>query len=127
MTTKIRLVEGDTRPRPIFTLRDANDDVIDVSGATVVFKMRPLGSESLKAEVPCSNLPGILDDDGETIDYTSPYNVAGVGGRVRVDWGASDLDTSGRYEAEIEITYPDGTVQTVYDKISITIREDMDV
>lgn len=127
MATKIRLVEGDTRPRLVFTLRDTNGDPIDLTGCTVLFKMRPLGSLDLKATVSCVLLSGLLEDDGETIDYTAPYNVAGPGGRIRVDWGTNDLDTSGRYEAEIEVTYPDGSKQTVYDKISVTIREDMDV
>jgi hypothetical protein len=126
MTTKIRLVEGDTRPRPIFTLRDKQGDPINLSGSTVLFKMRKLGETVLKSEVSCTILSGLLLEDG-TVDYTTPYDVAGIGGRIRVDWDADDLDASGRYEAEIEITYNDGTVQTVYDKISITIREDMDV
>lgn len=127
MAISLRLVEGDTRPRPVFTLRDKNGDVINLSGTTVHFKMRQLGQTALKADVTCTNLSGILEDDGETVDYTPPYDVAGVGGRVRVDWGVSDLDTAGRYEAEIEINYADGTKQTVYDRISITIRKDFDV
>jgi hypothetical protein len=126
MATRIRLVEGDTRPRLVFTLKDKDGDVIDVSAATVKFKMRPLGSTVLKAEVICTKLSGLTGEDG-TIDYTAPYNAAGVGGRIRVDWGSTDLDTAGRYEAEIEITYNDGTVQTVYETIGITIRGDMDV
>jgi hypothetical protein len=126
MATKIRLVEGDTRPRLIFTLKDKDGDVIDLSSATVLFKMRPLGQSTLKAEVACTKLSGLTDEDG-SVSYDPPYNASGVGGRIRVDWGANDLDTAGRYEAEIEITYNDGTKQTVYDKISVTIRGDMDV
>jgi hypothetical protein len=124
--TRVRLVEGDTRPRLVFTLQDADGDKIDVSNAIVRFKMRALGSTTLKANVICTNLSGVLEDDG-TINYDPPYNVAGVGGRVRVDWGPTDLDTSGRYEAEIEVQFNDGTLQTVYDKIPVTIREDLDV
>jgi BppU N-terminal domain len=127
MATKIRLVEGDTRPRLIFTLKDKDGDVIDISSATILFKMKPLGETALKAEVACTILSGLKDEEDGTIDYTPPYDVAGVGGRIRVDWSSADLDTAGRYEAEIEITYGDGTKQTVYDKISITIRGDMDV
>lgn len=126
MSTKIRLVEGDTRPRPVFSLKDKDENPINLVGSIVLFKMRPLGSTDLKAEVYCTLLSGLADEDGD-VDYTPPYDVAGVGGRVRVDWSPADLDTSGRYEAEIEITYSDGTVQTVYDKISVTIREDLDV
>jgi hypothetical protein len=124
--TRIRLVEGDTRPRLVFTLRDTDGTPIDVSAAEVRFKMRTIGSTTLKADVICANLSGLLQDDG-TILYDPPYNVSGVGGRIRVDWSASDLDTAGRYEAEIEITYNDGTKQTVYDKIPVTIRSDLDV
>lgn len=125
MSTKIRLVEGDTRPRPVFTLKDKLGNPIDVSAASVRFKMRKLGDTTLVADIVCNVLAGLTDEDG-TVDYTPPYDAAGVGGRVRVDWAAGDLANSGRYEAELEITYADGTVQTVYDKISITVREDMD-
>lgn len=124
--TRIRLVEGDTRPRLVFTLRDADGDPIDISTAVVHFKMRAVGTTTLKADVVCTNLSGLLQDDGSII-YDTPYDAAGVGGRIRVDWGATDLDTSGRYEAEIEIQFNDGTLQTVYDKIPVTIREDLDV
>lgn len=124
--TRIRLVEGDTRPRLVFTLQDADGTVVDVSGSIVRFKMRAVGTSVLKAEVICTALSGILEDDG-TVNYDPPYDVAGKGGRIRVDWGVTDLDTSGRYEAEIEIQFNDGSLQTVYDKIPVTIREDLDV
>jgi hypothetical protein len=121
--TRLRFVSNDTRPRSIFTIRDKDGDALDVSSATVRLKMRPMGQTALKANVICSKLSGLTADDG-TIDHSAPYDVPGVGGRIRVDWGQEDLDTPGRFEAEIEITFSDGSIQTIYDRIPIEIRKD---
>lgn len=41
--------------------------------------------------------------------------VDGATGSVRYDWGATDTDTAGTYDAEWEITYADGRKQTLPD------------
>ena len=120
--SRIYLVQGDTRPRPIFTLRDKDGDPIDVSNAVGLrFLMRKVGESTIK-EMSCIKLSGLLQDD-DTVDYTPPYDAAGRGGRIQVVWNSDSLDTPGKYEAEIELTFQDGTKQTVYQKIPLTIRE----
>jgi hypothetical protein len=40
-------------------------------------------------------------------------------------WGANDLSQSaGDYEGEIEITFSDGTKETIYDLLKFKIRDD---
>jgi hypothetical protein len=65
-----------------------------------------------------------VTDDG-TIDSASPYDLAGSGGRVQFNWGSTDLiQAAGDYEGEIEISYSDGSKQTVFDLLKFKLRED---
>jgi hypothetical protein len=121
--SRIKLVRNDTRPRT-FSLLDGNGNSLDVSGSTVLLKLRTTGSTTVKANNPCTLLIGRLLEDGATIDVTAPYNVAGYGGRVRVDWTPTALDTAGEFEGEFEVTYNDGSVETVYELVKVTIRRD---
>jgi len=44
---------------------------------------------------------------------------------VLFSFGATDLDLdSGYYEGEIEITYPSGTVETIYELLNFKLRAD---
>lgn len=119
----LKLVRNDTRPRT-FSLRDGNDNPLDVSGSTVKFLLRAVGEATVKAQNPCTLLTGRLLDDDVTVDTSAPYNVAGYGGRVRVDWTPTALDTAGDFEGEFEVTYADATIETVYDLVKVTIRKD---
>jgi len=122
MTDKIKLVQGDTRPRIIFTITDENTgDPVNVAGATVVLKFRAIG-EDVKEVIPCYLAPGKLMPDG-TINTNSPFDVAGVGGRVFMDWTADSLDEAGEFQGEIEVTFPDNTVQTSFELLRFRIRE----
>mgnify|MGYP003112125018 CR=1 FL=1 len=125
MADKIKLVQGDTKPALIVSLTDETTALpIGISGATVKLKFRASGGTSTLATVTGSLLTGKVNTDG-TIDTTSPYDVAGNGGRVQFQWGSSDLNQSaGDYEGEIEITFSDGSIQTVYDKVKFKLRED---
>lgn len=123
MSTNVKLVRNDTRPRT-FSLLDGNGAALDINGATVLFKLRAAGSSVVKATNPCTLLSGRLMEDGVTVDTTPPYNTAGAGGRVRVDWTPTALDTAGEYQGEFEVTYGDGSVETVYELVKVTIRKD---
>jgi hypothetical protein len=109
MAEKIRLVQGDTRPNLVTTLTDStNGSAINITGATVRLKFRAVGATTLK-----STLTGTVAD--------------GANGLVVFDW--SDDPTSldgdpGDYEGEIEITFADTTVQTVYDLLKFKLRQD---
>lgn len=110
MTEKIKLVQGDTRPALICTLTDENNNnsPITITGATVVLKFREVGSETLKATIPGSI-------------------VNGAAGQVAFYWASVPTSLNGDpgdYEGEIEITFSDGQIQTVYDPLKFKLRQD---
>lgn len=118
----IHLVTGDTLPELTFTLRDSNTAAagqtldpdnsdtwapINISGATVRLRLREIGSTTVKSNLACS----ITD---------------ATGGKVATNFPAGTLDTAGTFEGEIEITFLDGNIQTVYDLIRLKVRSDFD-
>lgn len=109
MSDKIKLVQGDTRPALVIDLTDENTgQPISITGATCRLKFRAVGSESL-----ISTIVGSVAD--------------GPNGKVVFHW-ASAPDTllvePGDYEGEIEITFADNQVQTVYDLLKFKVRAD---
>jgi hypothetical protein len=125
MAEKIKLVHGDTKPALVVSLTDATSGgALGLNGATVKLYFRAVGQTTILATVTAQLLPGIVLSDG-TINSASPYNTLGSGGRCQFNWGATDLNQdAGDYEGEIEITYPDGTIQTVYDLLKFKLRKD---
>jgi hypothetical protein len=109
MAEKIRLVQGDTRPTLVVTLTDEfTKTPINISGATVRLKFRALGDETVRSTLVGTN--------------TDPSN--GVCAFFWSDDPNSLAGDQGPYEGEIEITFSDSTIQTVYDKLKFYIRED---
>lgn len=109
MTDKIKLVKDDTRPALVCTITDdTTGDVIALTGATVLLKFRALGSTELQATVTGTITNG---PNGQVTFYpsTNPAMLTG---------------DAGDYEGEIEITFSDGTVQTVYDVLKFKVRAD---
>lgn len=109
MADKIRLVQGDTRPALICTLTDGTTgDALSLAGSTVRLKFRASGDTELR-----STITGSITD--------------AVNGVVAFYW-AQDPEAlngdAGDYEGEIEITFSDGQVQTVYDLLKFKVRED---
>jgi len=124
--SRIKLVQGDTRPDITIVLVDADTRAgIDVSGGgtSVKLKFRPTDGETLQ-EITGIKLAGAVAEDG-SIDET--VTTAGQGGRVRFVWpnGALNVDP-GYYEAEITIDYADDTTQTVYDLLKFDVRANVD-
>ena len=118
----LKLVTGDTLPELTFTLKDSNTAVsgltldednsatwapINVTGATVKLRLRELGSTSVKATLTCA----VTD---------------GSAGKVATDFPAGTLDTAGTFEGELELTFPNGGIQTVNDLIKFKVRSDFD-
>jgi hypothetical protein len=124
MSSKIHLVRNDTRPQVVANVRDESTGaVIDLTGATARLYFRAVGATALQATVVGTLLTGYEEDDG-TINVSAPYNVAGAGGRVGFQWAVGDLDcAAGEYEGEIEVTFGDGTKQTVFDPLKFKLRE----
>jgi len=105
--TTIKLVQSDTAPDIDVALTDESTGAqIDVSNAGDVIRLyfKQVGASVLKA----------------TIVGTKPNG--GADGLVRFTWGATDLDTPGEYEGEIEITFNTGKKQSVYDVLNFSIR-----
>lgn len=109
MAEKIKLVQGDTRPAIVCTLTDENTgNIIDLTGATVRLKFRAAGDTTLIA----SNTGTVTDGPaGKCVFFpaNAPEMLQGP---------------AGDYEGEIEITFDDGQIQTVYDLLKFKLRED---
>lgn len=91
MTFSIK--QNDTAPSLRATLLNGSGNVIDLTGATVRFHMRELGKTTIIVNQACTVI-----------------NAAG--GIVQYDWVAADTDTIGSYQAEFQVTYSDGTIET---------------
>ncbi|MCK9513578.1 MAG: phage baseplate upper protein [Pigmentiphaga sp.] len=111
------LKRHDTSPALLRYLRtDAGP--LDLAGASVVFNMARrvaagTAAAEVVAEVVVSRRPAVVVEAGA--------------GLVRYDWRPEDTARAGAYWAEFEVTYADGTVETVpnADMIDIRIREDI--
>lgn len=107
MSEKIKLVQGDTRPALLVNLTDdTTGDPISISGATVRLKFRAVGGSAI-----LSTLTGSVID--------------GANGQVAFYWAQDPTSLQGApgdYEGEIEITFADGQVQTVYDLLKFKLR-----
>lgn len=107
MAEKIRLVQGDTRPQLRVTLTDeTTGDPIDITRATPRLRFRALGSTTV-----LTTMTGTVTD--------------ALGGVCVFAWptGALNVDP-GDYEGEVEVTFEDGSIQTVYDVLKFKLRED---
>lgn len=125
MSSRIRLVHGDTRPQIILSLTDKDTGVaIDVSaaGASVVMKFRAEGTTTVLQTLTATKLTGKVASDG-SIDYS--VTTPGAGGRVMFSWPAGALSIDpGYYEGEVAVNFSDGTLQTVYSVLKFSVRND---
>lgn len=109
MAEKIKLVQGDTRPAIVVTLTDENTgSPIGLTGATPRLYFRAAGDTTLVATLVGSVVDG---PNGKCVFYpsTAPQMTQGE---------------PGDYEGEIEITFADGQIQTVYDILKFKLREE---
>ena len=94
--------QGDTSPAYEAILKDDKGKAVDITGASVRFHMRARG--------------------GETKVATSATVVDGPAGKVSHGWSAEDTDTPGAFEAEFEVTYSDGTIETYPNRRYLEVR-----
>ena len=109
MTEKIKLVQGDTRPALVCNITDSTSGLaVNIVGATVVMKFRATGTTTLQATVPGTVTDGA---NGQVTFYpaAAPEMLQGP---------------AGEYEGEIEVTFSDTQIQTVYDVLKFRLRED---
>lgn len=75
------------------TLKDASDSAVDILGGSVRFHMRAVGSTTVKVDAAA------VVTDAEN-------------GAVKYEWATGDTDTVGQYQAEFEVTYAGGKIET---------------
>lgn len=107
----IELIQKDTKPTLRFTCKEGScgevGKVIDLTGCTVrfIFK-KALVSGTYKFKRLCD----IVDAPNGICEYSLQ---------------ADDLDTAGAFSGELEITFPDGKIQTNYEVINFMIRKEL--
>ena len=108
--TTIYLVQGDTGPQiKIGVTRDSTGVAVDVSGGTARFKVRKKGTETILFTLTASDI-------GDNLANGTLY--------FSLDGGQLATITPGTYEGELELTFSDSIIETVYEKVDIVIRED---
>jgi hypothetical protein len=109
MSEKIKLVQNDTRPALVCTITDdTTGTVINLAGASALLKFRAVGSTDLQATVT-----GTVTDGPNGVVAFYPASAP-----------AMLTGAAGEYEGEIQITFADGQIQSVYDLLKFKVRSD---
>lgn len=103
--TEIKITKGDNKFDLNFTLKDYDGVAVNLTDATLKFKMQKPGTSTLKID----GTMNIVSASAGTCKYTA---VAG------------NFDTAGTYNAEIEVTYTSGQIITFSD-IIIKVQGDL--
>lgn len=126
MAEKIKLVQGDTRPQLKYVVSDElTNTVVNIAGASVLLKFRAAGSTTILFSLTGYLQAGIEDINGDVSGdgVGEPYAVPGSGGRVFFQFGMGNLNvTPGVYEGELEVTFQDSSIQTVYSVTKFQVR-----
>ena len=108
--TQFEIVQNDTSPAFECILRDGFGSPVDLTGATVRFHMRlhPAGAVKVNG--------GVMGAVGSA-----------VLGRQKYSWAASDTDTAGTFQAEVEVQFPDAQVRTFPSNgyVTVSIKDDI--
>lgn len=84
---------GDTGTVVSDILRSADGNPVDITGASVRFKMMPIGGGTVKVDAPA-------------------VNAGPAAGSVYYTWAGTNIDTPGWYTGEWKVTYGGGAIQT---------------
>lgn len=104
--SELTWTQNDTYPAIAGTVKHGGT-VVDVTDCSVRFHMKAPGADTAK-------VVGM----GEVLD--------GPAGQVAYQWVPGDLDTSGLFFGEFQVTYSDGNVETFPDEpLEIFIREEL--
>ena len=94
MPSQFYIKKDDTRPAITANLTDANDATVNLTGASVKFNMRVDPAGAIKI-----NLGTAVIENAEA-------------GQVSYSWSSDNTDTADDYEAEFQVTFAGGAVQT---------------
>ena len=123
---RIKLVQGDTRPQiKVVITDDATGAIVDVSGGSVRLKFRASGTTVTLFTLTGYLQSGIEDANGNvTLSLSGQaYAVPGSGGRAAFQFLTGQLNVDpGSYEGEVEVTFSDSGIQTVYTPLKFQIR-----
>ncbi len=101
--------QNDTSPILQANLKDANENAVDVTGAAITFKMRPVSSST----ATINSAAAIID---------------GEAGSVKYEWQSGDTATAGSYFAEFQVVFAGGGQTETFpnsEYIQITILHDI--
>jgi len=107
----IELIQNDTKPILRFTCREdgcgETGDAIILTGCSVKFIFK----KAFRSGVyKFKRLCDITDAEAGVCEYS---------------WQTDDLDTVGDFLGEIEITFPDGRIQSNYNTINFKIKKEL--
>lgn len=117
----LNFVTGDTLPALNLTLKDKNSaasglvldpdnsatwEPINIAGATIKLRLRELGQTAL-----ADTRTMVIEGNGTT-------------GKCFTNFAATSFPTAATYEGEVEITFANGTKQTVHDLVKFKVRAD---
>lgn len=98
------LKRGDSRPALKVTVKEADGDLVDLTGATVTF-----------------HLARARDGLAKTLAGSVTVESA-VDGTVRYDWAAADTAEAGDFQGEFRVDYGSGVVLTAPSEGHILVR-----
>jgi len=100
--------QDNTSPYIAATLKDANSNAVDLTGATVVFNMADLNGTNVVNGGACT----ITDEEGGGVSYA---------------WQSTDTQNAGSFQAEFKVTYTGGDVESFpnNDYIIVNIVSDL--
>lgn len=104
-----QLVKNDTAPQIKATItREDTGNIVDMSGGTVRLKFRKKGSTTI------------------LFTLTADSDVNNLSNGIAIfTFGDGNLDLAeGYYEGEIEVTYSNSTVETIYEVLDFYLRGD---
>lgn len=88
-----QIKKGDTSPAIEATVTDQDGDPVDLTGATIYFRMQDISTHDT-----------LFDKEASIVDATE--------GMVEYNWQSGDTDTPGMYYAEFQIEFSQTNVQT---------------
>jgi alkylation response protein AidB-like acyl-CoA dehydrogenase len=107
--TDFTLKQHDTSPALRYQLLTETGDPVDLAGVTGVrFRLAPSPAETARVDAEA------------TVESATE-------GIVAYDWTAADTSKAGRFVAEWEVTYADGTVETFPNRgyLEVRVRPDL--